>query len=224
VNTQDPNSHEQHWRTPPGRPVGGANYASGLGPGMQSHSLPQPHMPNMYASGWPQQAYPYPQPVPPQRRSNAKVMGIVALAVLVVGLLVIVGVALHSSGSSPAAGGGTNTSAPVAAVCQPGSYKHPGQEATPSFGDATDIAVCTGKIAWTADPPDRPGEEYGPIWIIQFASLDAARDEVAEGQLAGATAIATIDGKTVLFFAPADMTGVSLQPLTQFGFTVKPAR
>jgi hypothetical protein len=221
VNTYDPNAHEPHRRTPPGGPVRGANHAPRLGPQMQSQPIPQPHMPNMYPSGWPQRSYPYPQRFPPQRRSNAKVAGIVALAVLAVGLLVIVGVALHSS---PAAGGGSSASAPVTAVCQQGSYTHPSQEEAPSFGDATDTAVCTGKIAWTSEPPVRPGEEYGPIWIVKFPSRDAARDEVAEGQLAGATAIATIDGKIVLFFAPADMTGVSLQPLSQFGSDITPAR
>jgi hypothetical protein len=190
---------------------------------MQKGQLPQPHMPSPYGPGWPHLAYPYPQPSPPPRTSNAKVLGIVALALLAVCLLLIVGVALHNSGSSPTAGGGISTSAPVTAVCQGGSYKHPGEEETPGFGKATDIAVCTGKIAWTSEP-DRPGEEYGPIWIVQFPSLNAARDGVAYQQLAGATAIASIDGKALLFFAPADMTGVSLQPPSRFGFAITPAR
>lgn len=220
MNTEDPNQHQEYWRAPPTEPVGRVNH-----PQMQPPPRPQPHMPNMCAPGVPQQAYPYPQPLPPPRRNNAKAVGIVALAVLAVVLLVIVGLALNTSGSSPVAGGGIGASAPVTAVCQPGSYKHPSQDETPSFGDATDIAVCTAKIAWTSEPPVRPGEQYGPIWIVQYPSLGAAQDAAHEPMQAvmGSTAITTINGKTVLFIAGVDQTGVSLEPLAQFGFAITPA-
>jgi hypothetical protein len=232
VNPQDRSSHQGHWRTPPTEPVGRTNHVPGFGPQMQSQPLPQPHIPNMYA-GWPQQVYPYPQPFPPQRRTRRKVVAVVALPLLAVGLLVLVAVALHTLGGAATSRDEVPTSAPVAAVCQPGSYdvstgsttptlNKSGLEA-PTFQGATDVAVCTAKVAIFAEPV-RPGEQYGPIWIVQFSSPGAARSEAARENLLGATVIATISGKTVLFSAPADWTGASLEPLAQFGFTITPAR
>jgi hypothetical protein len=147
----------------------------------------------------------------------------VALALLAVGMLVLVVVGLHISGSTTTPGGGIATSAPVTAVCKPGSYTRPSQRDAPPFQGATDVAVCKAKISAFPEAPV-PSERNGPIWIVQFPSLGAARKDSAIENFLGATAIATIGEKNVLFVAPADWTGAALEPLTQFGFVITPAR
>ena len=115
------------------------------------------------------------------------------------------------------------TSAQVAAVCQAGSYEHRTGRDNPWPGvpGVTDVAVCTGKIAWTSEVPVNPGGQYGPIWILQFSSPRAARNDVATQNMLGATALGVISGKPVLFAAMADYSGFSLQPLAaQFGFSI----
>lgn len=198
-------------------------------PGSQavSQAFPQPPAPRMYPQGRFEPPYPYPPPLPPPGRNYAKVVALVAIALLAVGVLVLVVLGLHISGSATTPGGGMATSAPVVAVCKPGSYGRPSQRYAPTFQGATDVAVCMGKLPWTTDDPVAegfdPSDRYGPIWIVQFSSLAAARNEATTDNLAGATTIGTVDGRTVLFFAPADWTGASLEPLAQFGFTVTPA-
>jgi hypothetical protein len=170
-----------------------------------------------------QPPYPYMPPLPTSGRNYAKVVALVALALLAVGVLVLVVVGLHISGSTTTPGGAIATSAPVAAVCKPGSYKRPSQRDGPTFQGATDLAVCTATVAAFPDAPV-PSERYGPIWIVEFPSLGAARNEAMAERFVGATAIATIGEKNVLFVATADWAGAALEPLAQFGFTITPAR
>jgi len=160
-------------------------------------------------------------PPPPVRRqpNYAKWIAIAAMLVLAVVAVITVSVAgalLKSRSADVVA-----TSAPVAAVCQSGSYQHKSGRDAPHFQEATEVAVCTAKIAWTSEAPVKPGEQYGPIWIVQFSSTGAARHEAARETLMGSTTVITINGKPVLFEAVMDLTGV-LQPLAQFGAIITP--
>ena len=162
-------------------------------------------------------------PAPPPRGTNyAKVIALVAVALLAVITLVILVVVLRNSG------GGIGTPAPLSAVCQPSSYAHKTGPDVPTFQGSTDVTECTGKIPWTSEDPAaqgfNPNDRYGPIWIVQFSSPGAARNAAATESFEGATAIGTVNGKTVLFIAPADWTGASLEPLTQLGFVITPAK
>jgi hypothetical protein len=143
---------------------------------------------------------------------------------VVVVITVILAVRLHKSGSTTAASGGVTRSAGIAAVCQPGSLReHLSGRHAPPFQGATDIAKCTAKVsAFPEAPPDTPpNERYGVIWIVQFSSPDAARNEAVNKNLLAATAIVPLSG-TVPFAAPSDWTGASLQPLTHLGFQIMP--
>jgi hypothetical protein len=167
---------------------------------------------------------PYP---PVQRGPNyPKIVFFVALGLLLVVVLITVMVAVRhpKSGSTPAAGGQTGTSAAAAAVCRPGSLReHLSGPHVPTFTGATDVAQCTAKISAFPDaPPGIPANErYGVIWIVQFPSPDTARTEAASKSLLAATAVVPRTG-TLLFAAPSDWTGTSLQPLAQFGFQITP--
>jgi hypothetical protein len=170
--------------------------------------------------------YPSHPPYPPVQRgpNYPKIVFFVALGLLLVVAVITVIVALRhpKSVSTPAAGGGTAASA--AAVCQPGSLReHLSGPHVPAFQGATDVAQCTAKISAFPDAPaDIPANErYGVIWIVQFPSPDAARTEAASKNLLAATAVVPRTG-TVLFAAPSDWTGTSLQPLAQFGFQITP--
>jgi hypothetical protein len=175
--------------------------------------------------------YPYPshppyRPPPVQRGPNyAKIIFFVTLGLMVVVavITVILAVRLHKSGSTTAASGGGATSAAVAAVCQPGSYEDMSGRHAPPFQGATDIAKCTAKIsAFPNLPPDTPPDKrYGVLWIVQFSSPDATRNEAVSKNPLAATALVPLSG-TVLFVAPSDWTGASLQPLTHFGFQIMP--
>lgn len=171
---------------------------------------------------------PYPPPV--QRGPNyAKIVFFAALGVLmVVAVITVLTLAgrLNNSSSTSSAGGRTTRSAEIAAVCQPGSLReHLSGPHVPPFQGATDIAECMAKIsAFPKAPPDAPAkakERYGVIWIVQFSSPDAARNEAANTNLLAATAIVPLS-RTLLFAAPSDWTGASLQPLTHFGIQVTP--
>lgn len=176
--------------------------------------------------------YPYPSyppypPPPVQRGPNyAKIIFFVALGLLAVlaVITVILTVKPHKSGSTTATSGGVTRSAAVAAVCQPGSLReHLSGRHVPPFRGATDIAKCTAKIsAFPEAPPGTPpNERYGIIWIVQFSSPDAAHNEAVNKNPLAATAIVPLSG-TVLFAAPSDWTGASLQPLTHLGFQITP--
>ena len=80
-------------------------------------------------------------------------IAIVAVVLAAVVAVITVGTAVwvHRASSDVVA-----TSAPVAAVCHPGSYEHPSKRDTPYFRGATDVAVCTAKIAWTSEVPINP--------------------------------------------------------------------
>jgi hypothetical protein len=229
MNSQDRPLHQGYGRTPPA----GLIYTANLAPrGVQMNSQPisQPPTPSyvppghMYAQGRLQSPYPNPSP----RRNYAKVVALVALALsavglLVIGLLVLVVVGVQRSNRLNTDVAEAVASVAVAAVCQPGSYGHARQRDAPTFQGATDTAVCTAKVSALLEAPV-PTERYGPIWIAEFSSSRAARDEATRENLVGATAIATIDGKAVLAVAPADWAGVSLEPLAQFGFVITPTR
>ena len=185
---------------------------------MNSSPFPPPPVPGIYAPGRTEPVY-YSAP---QRTNYAKVVALGAIALLAAIALVVLVVVLRSSS------GGVGTPAPVSAVCQPGSYTHNTGREVPTFQGSTDVAVCTGIVPWTSEDPTaqgfNPNDRYGSIWIVQFPSPGAARNDAATESMMAATAIGTVNGKTVLFVAPADWTGASLQPLIQFGFTVTPAR
>jgi hypothetical protein len=172
--------------------------------------------------------YPTHPPYPPVQRgpNYPKIVFFVALGLLLVVATITVIVAIRhlKSGTTTAAGGETATSAATAAVCRPGSLReHLSGPHVPTFPGATDVAQCTAKISAFPDaPPDIPANErYGVIWIVQFPSADAARTEATSKNLLAATAVVPRTG-TVLFAAPSDWTGTSLQPLAQFGFQITP--
>ena len=171
--------------------------------------------------GAPEQNYhhpsypPYPPP-PVQRGPNyAKIIFFVALGLLVVVAIItaIVAVRLHKSGGTTAASGGVTRSAEIAAVCQPGSLRE--------HLSGHSAMHCKNKRFPEAPPGTPPNGRYGVIWIVQFSSPDAARSEAVNKNALAATAIVPLSG-TVLFAAPSDWTGASLQPLTHFGFQIKP--
>ncbi|OBA64706.1 hypothetical protein A5647_24860 [Mycobacterium sp. 1100029.7] len=141
---------------------------------------------------------------------------------LAVGLLVLIVVGLRMSRSHNDGAGDAIAAVAVAAVCQPGSYGHKARGEAPTFQGATDTAVCTAERSAFPDAPV-PAERYGPLWIVQFPSPDKARTAIATDNLIGATALSTRGGNAVLVLAPADSTGISLQPLSQFGFVITPA-
>jgi len=211
MSAQDRSSPRGHWPTPP-------NHPPGRGPHM-SQPFSQPSIPNTYHPAWPRQAYPYPPPLPPQPRTRAKAVAVVALSLSAIGLLVLVVIGLHGSGGATAAHDQVATSTEIAAICQPGSFEHKSGQDAPTFQGANDVAMCTAKIGAFPEAPT-PSEQHGPIWIVQFPSSSAARNEARAENMVGATAITTIGGKTVLFCATADWTGASLEPLTQFGISI----
>lgn len=222
MTTQDRPFGQGQWRTPPNGPLDDARPVSTPGP-QNPQPFPKPPPPHMYSHGVFQPAYAYTPPPPPRSTNYAKVFALVALALLAIGVLVLVVVGLHLSGSATTPGGGIATSAPVASVCKPGSYKRPSQRDAPTFQGANDTAVCTATVAAFPDAPV-PSERHGSIWIVQFSSLGAARNEAMTERFVGATAIGAIGEKNVLFVATADWTGAALEPLTQFGFLITPAR
>ncbi len=159
----------------------------------------------------------------------AKTIALVAVTLLtaVASVVLVIEIQLHNSSSSTHdASDEVATSAAVTAVCQSGSYSYVHGRDAPNFIGATDIAHCTGKLPWTTESPVIAGEEYGPIWIVQFRSLDPALREAQREGLAGATAIVPLgsDLRSVLFFAPADWSGMSLRPLAQLEFPITPAQ
>jgi hypothetical protein len=171
----------------------------------------------------------YPHPPPPRRGpSSFKVIAVAAVASLAVIALVALVTAIHNSATNAITTTPSDaiaTSAPVNAVCQPETYEHSSGPDTPNFEYATYIASCTANIAlFSAAEVARPGDEHGPLWVVQFPSPGAAQDEVARQAVGGATAVTTISGKAVMFFAPADFRGVTLQPLAQSGIRVNRAR
>ena len=215
MNPQDGPLHHEHGGPPlTGPPV--------RGPQANSQPLSQ----GGYPRGW--LTSPYPQlPAVPPRRNYAKAVALVALtllavSVLTVGVLVVIAVGHRVSNSPTNDGSDAIEAVAVSAVCQPGSYAHTRQEDAPTFQRATGTAGCTAKLsAFPAAPV--PAERYGPLWIVQFPSPDIARSALAADHLMGATALSTNDsGKAVLVLAPADWTGISLEPLTQFGFVITP--
>lgn len=222
MSTQDRHFDQGPWRTPPTGPHDDASPVSRPGP-QNPQPFPPPPTPHVYSHGVFHPPYPYSPPLPASGRNLAKVVAVVALALLAIGVLVLVVVGLHISGSATTPGGGIATSAPVASVCKPGSYKRPSQRDAPTFQGANDTAVCTATVAAFPDAPV-PSERHGSIWIVQFSSLGAARNEAMTERFVGATAIGAIGEKNVLFVATADWTGASLEPLTQFGFLITPAR
>lgn len=207
-----------HWPTRV-EPMDNANPIHRPHPQLNSwQPLPRP-APGWYPPGPP--PHPYPHLLQPPRRNHAKLIAFVAFPLIAVGLLVLVIAGIHSARN--ATNDGVDASAPVAAVCQPGSYDHLSQRDAPTFQGATDIAECTARIPWTAlEVPEGfdPSDRYGPIWVVQFSSLGAAQNEATRESLADATTLGTISGKTVLFDSPADCNGASLEPLTQFGFAI----
>ncbi len=178
-----------------------------------------------YGNGYqpPQAYYPQvapPQYVPPPRRRPRGFWAFMIFAGIALALLGVIVLVTVLTSPKPIANDPIATSAQVAAVCQAGSYKHPSARDNPFSGTpgVTDVAGCTARIAAFSPPKGfKPSERWGPIWIIQFSSRSAALDEIPTERLIGDATLTTIDGKTVLFTAPADLAGVALRPLAQFG-------
>jgi hypothetical protein len=216
-------------RTPGAGPFDRTRTATGIGPQTHCQLFSESSEPGMHPPGqiYAQQPLrpPYPNPAsfPPPRTNYAKVVALVALALAPVSVLFLVMAWLYNSHATTTVVGDASTSEAVGAVCSPGTLGHPSQRDAPTFQGATDAAVCTAKVIAFPEAPD-PSERWGPVWFIQFASPSAARNEAGTESLLGATAIGTIGGKNVVFVAPDDWTGVSLEPLAQFGFTIRPGR
>lgn len=216
---QDRPQGQEHWRTSPMAPI---DRSSVHGSQMNSQPISAPSAPT-YLPGRIQSPYPQPPPLPPARRNLAKVVALVALALIPVAVFLLVAAWLFNSHTTTTAGSEASTSEAIAAVCSPGTFGHPSQQDAPAFPGATDVAECTAKLSALPDAPVA-SERYGPIWIVEFASPGAARSEAGTESLLGATAIGTIGSKNVIFVAPGDSTGASVQPLAQFGFIIRPGR
>ena len=221
-----PNPRNQHFCGECGAPlaVNGQDPSSAANP---THKLGAPSPLGVT----PDRTYPYyypPRPTryppPPTRRSTKTawimvailaVVGVIGLAIF--GVMMLRPVKYHLD---PSSGGPAKTKVVpstqdqwFAAVCKPGTFFDGGgngQWLTDSVGRGS----CSSSVTrdW--------------IYIGQYSSKYLAQNDAAmsSGLSHGSSAIVQDTNGYMLFVAPTDRTGASLQPLAQFGFTITPAQ
>lgn len=164
-----------------------------------------------------------PLPSPIRRGVSAKVAALVAAGVFLVIALVLFGVVAyrHSHDKAVDNVGGSKASTARAsssdqwfnAVCQQGFFRDGGGNGQ-WFTNAVGRASCASS-------------QNPSIWIFigQYTSEYLADNDAALFRLGGgATAMMGHTDGYWLFAGLTDKSGISLQPLTQFGFTITPAR
>lgn len=155
---------------------------------------------------------PYPC-YPPQPKRNYWKWWLTLVVAVVIGAMILVAVGLHSTvttTTSPTSSAPTvsTSSQWLDAVCKPGEVIQGGGN---------------GKWLTGADGGhDSCGASQGHGWIYagQYSSESLARHDARIMQITGSTAMVPDTGGYMLFTNPTDPTGVSLEPLTQFGFTI----
>jgi hypothetical protein len=96
---------------------------------------------------------------------------------------------------------------PIASVCRSGSFWNGGNH--PTLRNAVGQAGCVSF-------------KGNPILIGEYRSGDDAKIDAAQWLNGhGSDAAGKLDGELWVFFAPVDNSGQSLQPLTQYGFSVE---